>query len=253
MHPSNTAQTGAVDTAARGEDRCIPAPHPRHSKCGHPQGPLPNPTAYRLQQGPLAPRRADLQGELLHAAIGFHVSVSPSARGRRRKHENMCLFVILTRTLVRKAEGSVQASGHLWTCVPSSLSINPPSLAPPGAFGFNYANGWSWSTYLNATFLKNDFFWLCLELFFCFGLLLLPCTQEAHGGRGVLQDAVVAAVDRVGLCHARAPRADALGSTRCFHDLQDQTRVQCTHPLGQAPCSVRSLFMVPRLTPLIIY
>ena len=39
----------------------------------------------------------------------------------------------------------------------------------------------------------------------------------------------------------------------CFHDLHDQTRVQCTHPLGQAPCSVRSLFMVLRLAPLIIY
>ena len=200
MHPSNTAQTGAVDLTACGEDRRTPAP-PQTLNVGtlraRFQTPLP-----RLPQGPLAPRRADLRGELLHAATGFRVSVSPSARGRRRKHENTCLFVILTRTLVGKAEGSVQASWPLWACVPSSLSINPPSLAPPGNFGFNYATGRSWSTYLNATFLKNDFFWLCLQLFFCFGFLLLPCTQEAHGGRSVLQDAVVAAVDRVRLCHA---------------------------------------------------
>lgn len=69
----------------------------------------------------------------------------------------------------------------------------------------------------------------------------------------MFQDTVAAAVDRVGLRHARAPGANASGGTRRLYDLQDQTRLQRTHPLWWVWHSVTQLFMVPRLLLLIVY
>lgn len=49
--------------------------------------------------------------------VPMFLSVNPSARGGEGKHENTCLFVMLTRTLVGKAEGSVKApASHLGLC-----------------------------------------------------------------------------------------------------------------------------------------
>lgn len=124
--PCDTAQTGAVCTTARGEDKRTsdtPCTSPTHSAWA-PSGPASQPRClHRLQQGTLAPRRADLQGEVLYAATGFCVSVSPSARGRGRKHDNTCLFVILTRTLVGKAKGACRClgpSGPVYLPLPQS-------------------------------------------------------------------------------------------------------------------------------------
>lgn len=162
-HPSDTAQTGAVYTTTRGEDkRTIDTPaSPTTHSVWAPSGPASQPHClHRLQQGTLAPRRADLQGEVLYAATGFHVSVSPSARGRGRKHDNTCLFVILTKTLVGKAKGACRRLG------PSEPVYLPlPQPTKPGTSRYFWFQLHKWLVLVNLLerYIFEERFFLALS------------------------------------------------------------------------------------------
>lgn len=80
------------------------------------------------------------------------------------------------------------------------------------------------SAYLDTAFGENELLWLRLGLLFRFRLLFFTGTEEFHRGRGVLENAVAAAVNRVRLRRAGAPGPDTVRGPGRLGYLRDRRR-----------------------------